>query len=130
MIGLLQRVTKAAVVVDEESVGAIDAGLLVLIGVEKDDDEAQADKLLQRLLGYRVFADEEGRMNLSLQDVAGGLLLVPQFTLAADTGRASVLASVLQLHLCKGNSCLIIYCNGRKWNTQAFNLAGLVRICR
>ncbi len=85
MIGLLQRVTQARVTVDGEEVGAIGAGLLVLVGVEKGDDEARADRLLERLLGYRVFEDERGRMNRSLREVGGGLLLVPQFTLAADT---------------------------------------------
>lgn len=85
MIGLLQRVTEARVTVDGEAVGAIGRGLLVLVGVERDDTEAKAERLLQRLLGYRVFPDAEGKMNLSLQDIDGGLLLVPQFTLAADT---------------------------------------------
>jgi len=85
MIGLLQRVSAAQVVVEEEIVGEIDAGLLVLIGVERGDSEAQAARLLERLLNYRVFADAEGKMNQSLRDVGGGLLLVPQFTLAADT---------------------------------------------
>jgi len=69
--------------------GAIDAGLLVLIGVEHGDSEREADRLLERLLGYRVFADSAGRMNLSVQDVAGGLLLVPQFTLAAGTNKGT-----------------------------------------
>lgn len=85
MIALLQRVTGAEVRVDGAVVGRIDRGLLVLIGVERADAEAQADRLLERLLAYRVFADAGGRMNLSLVDVGGGLLLVPQFTLAADT---------------------------------------------
>jgi D-tyrosyl-tRNA(Tyr) deacylase len=85
MIGLLQRVSEARVTVDGEIVGEIDAGLLVLVGVERGDDEAQAERLLERLLSYRVFADAEGKMNLSLRDLGGGLLLVPQFTLAADT---------------------------------------------
>lgn len=85
MIGLLQRVTRAAVRVDGETVGAIDAGLLVLVGVERGDGAPRADRLLERLLGYRVFEDDEGRMNRSLRDTGGGLLLVPQFTLAADT---------------------------------------------
>ena len=87
MIGLLQRVSAAAVMVDGGTVGAIERGLLVLVGVERGDGELQADRLLERLLGYRVFADAEGKMNLSLRDVDGGLLLVPQFTLAADTGK-------------------------------------------
>jgi D-tyrosyl-tRNA(Tyr) deacylase len=85
MIGLLQRVAQARVEVDGVSVGAIGAGLLVLVCAERGDSEAEADRLLERLLGYRVFGDAEGKLNLSLRDVGGGLLLVPQFTLAADT---------------------------------------------
>jgi D-aminoacyl-tRNA deacylase len=85
MIGLLQRVTEARVEVDGASVGAIGPGLMVLVCAERGDREAEADRLLERLLGYRVFADANGKMNLSLRDVQGGLLLVPQFTLAADT---------------------------------------------
>lgn len=85
MIGLLQRVSEARVDVDGETVGAIGRGLLVLVCAERDDDEARADRLLDRLLNYRVFSDALGKMNLSLRDVGGGLLLVPQFTLAADT---------------------------------------------
>ncbi|MGE5155222.1 MAG: D-aminoacyl-tRNA deacylase [Bdellovibrio bacteriovorus] len=85
MIGLLQRVTRARVEVAGETVGAIDRGLLVLVAVEPDDTEARADRLLTRILGYRVFPDEAGRMNLGLRDIGGGLLLVSQFTLAADT---------------------------------------------
>ncbi|HEX9626001.1 MAG TPA: D-aminoacyl-tRNA deacylase [Acidiferrobacterales bacterium] len=87
MIGLLQRVSRAQVVVAGREVGAIDAGLLVLVGVERGDGPARAERLLDRLLGYRVFADAGGRMNLSVTDTGGGLLLVPQFTLAADTGK-------------------------------------------
>ena len=89
MIGLLQRVSEAAVRVDDEVVGQIGRGLLVLIGVQKGDTEAQADRLLERLLGYRVFPDAEDKMNLSLRDIGGGLLLVPQFTLAAETRKGS-----------------------------------------
>ncbi|HOB63274.1 MAG TPA: D-aminoacyl-tRNA deacylase [Candidatus Competibacteraceae bacterium] len=85
MIGLLQRVTAAKVTVNGVSVGEIAAGLLVLVGVERGDGEAQVERLLERLLGYRVFADAEGKMNRSVRDCGGGLLLVPQFTLAADT---------------------------------------------
>ena len=85
MIGLLQRVTRASVVVDGDTVGEINEGLMVLIGVEKEDTKEKADRLLQRLLTYRVFSDEADKMNLSLQDINGGLLLVPQFTLAANT---------------------------------------------
>ena len=87
MIGLLQRVTEASVRVDGETVGAIDDGLLVLVGVERDDSAAQAERLAERLLGYRVFADPDGRMNRSVRDIGGAMLLVPQFTLAADTAR-------------------------------------------
>lgn len=89
MIGLLQRVSEAAVRVDGEVVGEIGHGLLVLVGVERGDSEAQADRLLQRLLGYRVFADADGKMNLSVSDIGGGLLLVPQFTLPADTRKGT-----------------------------------------
>ncbi|HKU14500.1 MAG TPA: D-aminoacyl-tRNA deacylase [Steroidobacteraceae bacterium] len=85
MIGLLQRVSHASVQVDSRVIGSIQAGLLVLIGVERGDAEQQADRLLERLLTYRVFPDSEGRMNRSLRDAGGGLLLVSQFTLAADT---------------------------------------------
>lgn len=85
MKGLIQRVSAARVEVDREIVGAIDQGLLALVGVEPQDDEASAQRLLHKLLNYRVFADIEGKMNLSLGDVGGGLLLVSQFTLAADT---------------------------------------------
>lgn len=85
MIGLVQRVTRARVEVGGATVASMEAGLLVLVGVERGDGRDQADRLLERLLGYRVFDDDAGRMNRSLGDVGGGLLLVPQFTLAADT---------------------------------------------
>ncbi|WP_211826392.1 D-aminoacyl-tRNA deacylase [Kistimonas asteriae] len=85
MKGLIQRVSHASVVVEGETVGAIDSGLLLLLGVEKNDDEQKADKLLDRILRYRVFSDDNGKMNLSLADTGGGLLIVSQFTLVADT---------------------------------------------
>jgi len=85
MIALIQRVSEARVDVDDAVVGEIGAGLLALIGVQPGDGEAQTQRLLERILGYRVFADAEGRMNRSLTDTGGGLLLVSQFTLAADT---------------------------------------------
>jgi D-tyrosyl-tRNA(Tyr) deacylase len=85
VIGLIQRVTHAQVAVDGRAVAQIQRGLLALVGVRRGDDDAAAARLLERMLGYRVFPDEVGRMNLSLRDVGGGLLLVPQFTLAADT---------------------------------------------
>ncbi len=89
MIGLLQRVSGASVSVDDDLVGRIDRGLMVLVGVQKGDDAGRAERLLERLLGYRVFPDETGRMNLSVRDIGGGLLLVPQFTLAADTRKGT-----------------------------------------
>lgn len=89
MIGLLQRVTRASVEVDGQLIGEIDRGLLVLVCAERGDTKAQADRLLERLLAYRVFADANGKMNLSVKDVQGGLLLVPQFTLAADTRKGT-----------------------------------------
>ena len=85
MIALIQRVTEARVTVDGAGVGAIGPGLLALVAVQPGDGEAQVERMLERLLGYRVFGDDEGRMNRSLADTGGGLLLVPQFTLAADT---------------------------------------------
>jgi D-tyrosyl-tRNA(Tyr) deacylase len=87
MLALIQRVTAAHVDVGGETVGRIGAGLLALVAVQPDDGEAQAQRLLERLLGYRVFADDAGRMNRALAETAGGLLLVPQFTLAADTDK-------------------------------------------
>jgi D-aminoacyl-tRNA deacylase len=85
VIGLLQRVTEASVTINGNCVATINTGLLVLIGVKPEDDEAAGERLLQRILLYRVFSDAAGKMNLSVSDVGGGLLLVPQFTLAADT---------------------------------------------
>jgi D-tyrosyl-tRNA(Tyr) deacylase len=89
VIGLLQRVDTAQVAVDGTVIAGIRRGLLVLIGVEAADGRPEAERLLERLLGYRVFPDGDGRMNLSLRDIGGGLLLVPQFTLAADTGKGA-----------------------------------------
>ncbi len=89
MIGLIQRVLEAKVVVNRETVGAIQTGILLLLGVEREDTEAQAKRLLERVLNYRIFEDNEGRMNRSLLDIQGGLLVVPQFTLPADTQRGN-----------------------------------------
>ena len=89
MIALLQRVAQAAVHVNGEEVGRIGKGLLVLLAVQPGDGEAQADRMLERLLAYRVFPDSEDRMNLDLRQANGGLLLVPQFTLAADTRKGN-----------------------------------------
>lgn len=85
MKGLIQRVSHASVRVDGEIVGAINGGVLLLLGVERDDDEQKLDKLLHKLLNYRIFSDDDGKMNLSVSDIKGGILVVSQFTLAADT---------------------------------------------
>ncbi|MDY0972858.1 D-aminoacyl-tRNA deacylase [Siccibacter turicensis] len=87
MIALIQRVSRASVTVGSDITGEIGPGLLVLLGVEKEDDEAKADRLCERVLGYRIFSDEEGKMNLNVQQAGGSVLVVSQFTLAADTGR-------------------------------------------
>jgi D-tyrosyl-tRNA(Tyr) deacylase len=86
MIGLLQRVTQASVNIEGQQVASIGHGLLVLVGVQRGDSEQESERLLTRLLGYRVFPDADGRMNRNVCQAGGGLLLVPQFTLAADTG--------------------------------------------
>jgi D-tyrosyl-tRNA(Tyr) deacylase len=85
VIALIQRVTRAEVRVADRVVGSIGPGTLALIGVQREDNERSADRLLERILSYRIFSDAEGRMNLSLRDTGGGLLLVSQFTLVADT---------------------------------------------
>jgi D-tyrosyl-tRNA(Tyr) deacylase len=89
VIALIQRASEAAVTVEARTVGSIGRGILALIGIERGDSDAQADRLLERVLTYRIFEDGAGRMNLSLRDIAGGLLLVPQFTLAADTHKGT-----------------------------------------
>ncbi|MGR5195529.1 D-aminoacyl-tRNA deacylase [Vibrio rotiferianus] len=89
MIALIQRVSEAAVRVDGEVVGEIDQGLLVLLGVEKDDDEAKAKRLMERVTTYRVFEDDEGKMNLNVKQVNGKVLVVSQFTLPADTKKGT-----------------------------------------
>lgn len=87
MIALIQRVTRASVSVENALTGEIGPGLLVLLGVEKDDNEQKADRLCERVLGYRIFSDADGKMNLNVQQAGGSVLVVSQFTLAADTGR-------------------------------------------
>ena len=89
MIGLIQRVTEAKVVVNNENIGEIQQGVLALIGIEKEDSTDQTLRLLDKILSYRIFADADDKMNLSVKDINGGLLLVPQFTLAADTQKGS-----------------------------------------
>ena len=89
MIGLLQRVGSASVTVDGAVVGSIGRGVLVFAAVQRGDGDAQAERLAKRILTYRMFPDEQGRMNRSVADIAGGVLVVPQFTLAADTSRGT-----------------------------------------
>jgi D-tyrosyl-tRNA(Tyr) deacylase len=89
MIALIQRVSEASVRVDGELVGAVGRGVLALVAVEPDDTEARAERLVERVLGYRIFEDADGRMNRSLADIGGGLLMVSQFTLAADTKKGT-----------------------------------------
>jgi D-tyrosyl-tRNA(Tyr) deacylase len=87
MLGLLQRVSQASVTVDGTVVGAINQGILLLLGIQKDDSQATADKLIDKLLAYRIFADAENKMNCNVQQIGGGILVVSQFTLAADTNK-------------------------------------------
>lgn len=89
MLTVIQRVTSATVTVNRQEIAKIDSGIMALVAVEKDDSEKEAQRLLERILNYRIFADANGRMNLSLRDINGGLLLVPQFTLAADTNNGN-----------------------------------------
>ena len=89
MITIIQRVTTAKVTVNNQDIGKIDTGIMALVAVEKDDTPKEAERLLERILNYRIFADDNDRMNLSLRDINGGLLLVPQFTLAADTQKGN-----------------------------------------
>ena len=85
MLTIIQRVTSAKVVVENKTIGQINQGILALIAIEKEDGEKEANRLIERILNYRIFADEKDKMNLSLRDIEGDLLVVPQFTLAADT---------------------------------------------
>lgn len=85
MLTIIQRVTDAQVVVNNQTIGKIDQGIMALVAIEKDDRESEADRLLEKVLNYRIFSDDDDKMNLSLRDIQGGLLIVPQFTLAANT---------------------------------------------
>jgi D-aminoacyl-tRNA deacylase len=89
VIALIQRVSRASVTVESRKAGAVGRGILALVGIERGDDLAQGERLLERVLTYRIFEDDAGRMNLSLRDIGAGLLLVPQFTLAADTHKGT-----------------------------------------
>ena len=113
MIALIQRVSQASVEVDTKVIGAINQGLLALVAVQPGDDETRIQRMCERLLGYRVFGDEHGKMNLSLQDIAGGLLLVSQFTLAADTNsgkRPSFSRAASPEHGLRGYNQLVSLC--------------------
>lgn len=132
MQGLIQRVKHASVVVDGETVGEIKAGILLLLGVEKPDDQARADKLLHKVLNYRIFADDNGHMNRSLLDVNGELLVVSQFTLAADTQKglrpsfsaaaAPELAEQLYEHFVAGAGLSVKVATGRFGADMAVSL--------
>jgi D-tyrosyl-tRNA(Tyr) deacylase len=116
MLSLIQRVTRASVAVDDMVIGTIDVGLLALVAVEPGDSDAQIARMAERLLGYRVFADEAGRMNRSLADTGGGLLLVSQFTLAADTRsgmRPSFTTGAPPAEAEQGFNRLVDICRGR-----------------
>ena len=136
MIGLIQRVTRADVQVAAQTVGAIERGILALIGVRRGDDTVAADRLLERLLTYRVFPDEQGKMNRSLRDIQGGLLLVPQFTLAADTHKGTragfstaappeeALAPFRRIWWSRASGCLSLPGAGRRLRGQYASVAG------
>ncbi len=116
MIGLLQRVTSASVSVEGEVIGEIGRGLMVLVAVHRDDEERDVARLAERLLGYRVFPDAEGRMNRSVRDESAGLLLVPQFTLAADTRKGTRASFTKAADPEKGSACfdrLVTLCRAR-----------------
>jgi len=113
MIALIQRVSQASVEVDTKIIGAINQGLLALVAVQPGDDETRIQRMCERLLSYRVFGDEQGKMNLSLQEVTGGLLLVSQFTLAADTNsgkRPSFSRAASPEHGLRGYNQLVSLC--------------------
>ena len=130
MIGLLQRVSQASVAVNGKTAGAIGRGILVFVGVERGDDEAKADRLLERLLGYRVFADAEGKMNLSVKDVGGGLLLVPQFTLAADTDKGMRASFTSAADPDTGRRLFEYSLNARAWRTPRWKAESSALTCR
>src|SRR3546814_19207952 len=128
MLSLIQRVTSASVTVDGDTLGAIGPGLLALVGVEPGDGDAQVERMTQRLLGYRVFADDQGRMNRSLADSGGGLLLVSQFTLAAVTRsgmRAGISTAAAPAAAGRGFSPLLSGCRNNMREERAGGKEGV-----
>lgn len=130
MIALIQRVTHASVVVDEQTVGQINSGLLVLLGVEKDDDEQKAKRLCEKVLGYRIFSDEQGKMNLNVQQAGGSLLVVSQFTLAADTKKGMRPSFSGGQSLKKPINCTSILWNKAVSMASRLKLGNLLLICK
>jgi D-aminoacyl-tRNA deacylase len=131
MIALIQRVSSASVVVDDETVGAIDGGLLALVAVQPNDNEQNYQRMRDRLLGYRVFSDAQGKMNLSLRDTQGGLLLVSQFTLAADTQsgmRASFTSAAAPEHARAGFDRLAMLCREAHPVVETGRFAATMRV--
>jgi D-tyrosyl-tRNA(Tyr) deacylase len=118
MISIIQRVSTAKVTVGSQDIGAIDMGIVALVAIEKEDSEKEAERLLERILNYRIFADEHDRMNLSLRDIAGGLLLIPQFTLAADTNKGNRPSFISAASPEKGRQ-LFVYLQDRALTTYA-----------
>jgi D-tyrosyl-tRNA(Tyr) deacylase len=118
MISIIQRVSTAKVTVGNQDIGAIDMGIVALIAIEKEDSEKEAERLLERILNYRIFADEHDRMNLSLRDIDGGLLLIPQFTLAADTNKGNRPSFISAASPEKGRQ-LFVYLQDRALTTYA-----------
>jgi D-tyrosyl-tRNA(Tyr) deacylase len=130
MIALIQRVSRADVQVESETVGAIGRGILALIGVRRGDDTVAADRLLERLLTYRIFSDEQGKMNLSLRDTQGELLLVPQFTLAADTHKGTRAGFSTRPRRMRHAGCSTISSFGHGLYTALWRRVYSVLICR
>ncbi len=128
MIALLQRVTQASVTVDGEIIGQIGKGLLVLLCAERGDTEKEADQLLDKLLNYRVFSDRNGKMNLSVMTIGGSMLIVPQFTLAADTRSARPFH--LPLRRIPEKNCSIILWKKHAANSTASRPDGSAPTCR
>ena len=128
MIGLIQRVSEARVDVAGECTGAIGKGLLLLLGVARDDDEAKANRLVERICTYRVFSDADGKMNLNVEQVGGALLVVSQFTLVADTKKAHAQAFQKGQALSRGSDCMSMSSHNAVRGEYRFKLACMVRI--